>query len=88
LNVLRDRAGVTPFTAGDISLQTLLDEDAREMGQEGNRFEMLKRLGVLIQQVKLGNPDVGDIMQDFHVRWPIPYGFQHLTGVPQNDGYY
>ena len=49
---------------------------------------MLKRLGVLIDQVRLGNPDVGNIMQDFHVRWPIPYGFQNLTGVPQNDGYY
>ena len=87
LNVLRARAGVPAFTAGDINIQTILDEHAREMGQEGNRYEMLKRLGLLIQQVKLGNPTVGDIMQDFQVRWPIPYGFQHLTGVKQNDGY-
>jgi starch-binding outer membrane protein, SusD/RagB family len=88
LNVLRDRAGVSPFTAGEINIQTILDEHAREMGQEGNRYEMLKRLGVLIPQVKLGNPTVGDIIQDFHLRWPIPYGFQKLTKVPQNEGYY
>jgi len=88
LNVLRTRADVVNFTAGDITIQTILDEQARELGQEGNRYEMLKRLGVLQQQVKLGNPDVGDVMQDFHVRWPIPYGFQKMTKVPQNDGYY
>jgi hypothetical protein len=88
LNVLRDRAGVTPFATSDINIQTILDEHAREMGQEGNRFEMLKRLGVLIDQVKKGNPNVGNVMQTYHVRWPIPYGFQHLTKVPQNDGYY
>jgi starch-binding outer membrane protein, SusD/RagB family len=88
LNALRNRAGVVPYTAGDINLQAILDEHGREMGQEGNRFEMLKRLGVLVSQVKLGNPAVGDVMQDFNVRWPIPYGFQHMTKVPQNEGYY
>jgi starch-binding outer membrane protein, SusD/RagB family len=88
INVLRDRAGVSQLSAGDINIQALLDEHAREMGQEGNRYEMLKRLGVLMQQVKLGNPEVGDVMQEFHTRWPIPYGFQKLTKVPQNDGYY
>jgi starch-binding outer membrane protein, SusD/RagB family len=88
LNVLRERAGVQPFTSGEINIQTILDEHAREMGQEGNRYEMLKRLGVLMQQVKLGNPTVGDVMQEFHMRWPIPYGFQKMTKVPQNDGYY
>jgi hypothetical protein len=88
INPLRVRAGVTPFTAGDINIQTILDEHGREMGQEGNRFEMLKRLGVLKSQLLIGNPAVGNNFQDFNVRWPIPYGFQHLTNVPQNDGYY
>lgn len=87
LNVLRNRAGVSPYTANDINIQTILDEHAREMGMEGNRYEMLKRLGLLLTQIKLGNPTVGDIMQDYHVRWPIPYGFQKLTKVPQNSGY-
>jgi starch-binding outer membrane protein, SusD/RagB family len=87
LNFLRRRAGVAEFSAGNITLQTILDEHAREMGMEGNRYEMLKRLGLLTSQIKLGNPTVGDIMQDYHVRWPIPYGFQKLTKVPQNPGY-
>jgi starch-binding outer membrane protein, SusD/RagB family len=87
-NKLRERAGTVPLAAGDLNLQAVLDEHAREMGQEGNRYEMLKRLGVLFTQIKLGNPVVGDVIQDFHIRWPIPYGFQHLTKVPQNNGYY
>lgn len=85
INVLRDRAGVSQFTT--LNDEIILDEHAREMGHEGNRYEMLKRLGVLIEKVKAHNSDVGNVMQPYHVRWPIPFGFQKLTGVPQNEGY-
>jgi hypothetical protein len=85
INALRNRAGVAEFTT--ITDDIILDEQARELGEEGNRFEMLKRLGILHDRVVRYN-ESGISMQPFHVRWPIPYGFQHLTKVLQNEGYY
>lgn len=87
LNVLRDRAGVRDFAAGELNQDLILDEQARELGHEGVRWEMLKRLGILYNRVQTYSPTVGANMQPFHVRWPIPKAFVDLTKVPQNQGY-
>jgi hypothetical protein len=85
INPIRERAGVDPFTT--LTMDNILDEHARELGHEYSRFPMLKRLGILVERVQAYNEDVGPVFRDVNVRWPIPYGFQKLTGVPQNPGY-
>jgi len=84
LDQLRARAG-----QGSIELNNsnLLDEQARELGMEGRRFPMLKRLGILQERIQMGSPDIGANMLPHHVRWPLPQNFVDLTGVPQNEGY-
>jgi starch-binding outer membrane protein, SusD/RagB family len=85
INAIRERAGVSQFTT--INQDIILDENARELGHEVNRWELLKRTGVLVERIKAHNPDAGPNMQDYHVRWPIPRTFVDLTKVPQNPGY-
>ena len=86
INVLRERAGVAPFTA--LNQELLLDEHARELAHEGHRWIMLKRLGLLVDRVYLhNNPGAAGNIQDYHVRWPLPQDFVQLTGVQQNPGY-
>lgn len=70
-----------------ISMDNIIDEQARELGMEGHRYTMLKRLGILYSRVN-ANPDWTDIFQTYHVRWPIP---QHIIDlvptIQQNIGY-
>lgn len=86
INVLRERAGVAPFT--ELDEEKLLEEHIRELAFEGHRYAMLKRLGLLVQRAKLHNPGASQNIQDHHVRWPIPRNFVELTGFPQNQGYF
>lgn len=81
---LRARAGKDPI---DLNLNNLLDEQARELGFEGRRYPMLKRLGILQERIQMGSPDIGANMLPHHIRWPLPQIFVDLTGVPQNEGY-
>jgi starch-binding outer membrane protein, SusD/RagB family len=85
INAIRQRAGVADFTT--ITDDIILEEHARELGHEGNRYEMLKRLGILVDRIKKYNPTVGPAIQPYQVRWPIPYGFQKMTKIQQNEGY-
>jgi len=50
LNKVRTRAGASPKT--DITIETILDEQARELAFEGRRWYMLKRTGKLIDYIK------------------------------------
>lgn len=85
INELRKRAGVSEFTS--LSQDIILDEQARELGHEGHRWEMLKRMGLLVERVKANNPAAGKNIQDYHTKFPLPRTFVDLTGVPQNEGY-
>lgn len=85
INTIRKRAGVADFTSLD--QEKILAEQARELGHEGHRYEMLKRLGLLEERIKLYNPDASANIQSFHVRWPIPRNFVDMTKVDQNEGY-
>lgn len=85
INAVRERAGVSSFNS--ISENIILDENARELGHEGGRWELLKRTGKLVDQVKAYNPEAGENIQDYHLRWPLPRTFVDLTGVQQNEGY-
>jgi hypothetical protein len=85
LNVLRKRAGIANLTSIDQNI--LLEEHARELGHEGHRFDMLKRLGILHSKIEANNPEVAEYMEPYHVSWPIPRTFIDLTRVEQNEGY-
>jgi len=86
-----------------INEDILLEEYARELAFEGQRWFLLKRVGKLIERVKLyggvsvfqGVPAPNPYyyacrtnIQPYHVRWPIPQTERDaMGGFPQNEGY-
>lgn len=95
INVIRLRAAVpgqeaaTQITAGDVDLDFLLDERARELTGEGHRWWDLARTGTLIERTRMHNPGAAPNIQDFHIVRPIPQNQidRTLGGYPQNPGY-
>jgi hypothetical protein len=98
LNTVRNRANAASKTT--IDLQTILDERARELAFEGQRWYTLKRTGKLYEflldhmnndnmneSYPEGNPKV--LLQEYMENWPIPPQQLDLLGptYPQNDGY-
>ncbi len=87
-NRLRERAfGDTEHNISSINDQVVLDEHARELGHEGHRWYMLKRLNLLIPRVSQFNPEAAPNISDIHMRWPLPQSFVDLARVQQNPGY-
>ena len=96
------RAGNAEET-GTITIAMLADEQARELAMEGDRWNFLKREGLLIDYVRqFGGEQVkndkGVVLNDdvrirsniqaFHVRWPIPQTqIDIMKTFPQNEGY-
>jgi hypothetical protein len=86
-----------------VTENNLLDEYARELAFEGQRWFILKRFGKLVERVKLyggasefrgepaPDPDyfaARTRIQDYHVRWPIPQPeIDAMGSYPQNPGY-
>lgn len=94
INRVRARAGVPNFTT--INQSVIMDESARELCFEGGRWFLLKRMGVLVEQVNkyhtFGSASTNytaTSMQPYHVRFPIPQSQITLMGgtFPQNPGY-
>jgi hypothetical protein len=83
LDALRSARNMTSIP---VTMDNILDEHARELGLEGHRYPMLKRLGLLYDRVD-ANPDWTGIIQPYHVRWPLPQSFIDASGLPQNEGY-
>lgn len=90
---LTDRAGVPP--PFDITENDIMQEHARELAFEGQRFYFLKRIGKLVSQVQhfSGDDDFGNEgrgnMKPHYVNLPIPRSELELLGAgyPQNEGY-
>ncbi|MDW3646684.1 MAG: RagB/SusD family nutrient uptake outer membrane protein [Bacteroidia bacterium] len=95
INVIRERGAydgqeaAMVITAGDIDIDFILDERARELVGEGHRWMDLTRTGKLVERVRLHNPVGGPNIQDFHTLRPIPQDQIDRTqgGYPQNPGY-
>lgn len=97
INELRERAalpGMYPSfmaSAGDISLNFILDEKAREFAGENTRWFDLKRTGTLVPRVQAYNPDLAVYIQHFHNFRPIPQiqidVVQNKSEFHQNSGY-
>lgn len=98
INVVRRRAAwpgrqkEMEITAAQLTMDFILDERDRELAGEMFRWFDLKRLGKLVERVKLYNPDGGPNIKDFHVLRPIPQDqidrtTDGATKFPQNPGY-
>ncbi len=98
INEVRERANTDATDV--IDLQAILDEGARELAFEGQRWYTLKRTGKLYEflldhmnndnmneSYPEGNPK--DILQVYMQHWPIPEQQMDLLGpnYPQNEGY-
>ncbi len=90
LNVVRSRAKATPVTAGEVTLDYILDERARELVFEENRRLTLCRMGKLVERVRKYNPLNGDDINDYNNLFPIPYSEIEANKdakLVQNPGY-
>lgn len=92
LTTLRARAGITtPVTAGQVTLDFILDERARELIGEANRWMDLKRTGKLIERVLLHNPHakMNNALKPKHLLRPIPqFEIDNTYGsITQNPDY-
>jgi len=92
LTTLRSRAGLTTaIVAGDVDLDFILDERARELAGEVNRWMDLKRTGKLIERTLLHNPHaaLNNALKAKHLLRPIPQSEIDLTGgsITQNPDY-
>ena len=88
LNTVRERAGVSDLS--EIDLDVILDERARELLAEHDRWFDLKRTGKLIERAKEYNPFVAyyDNINENHLLRPIPQSeINLLDGLEQNPGY-
>ncbi len=76
---------------GDITIDFLLDERARELAAEQLRWFDLKRTGKLVQRVSANNTDAALNIQEYHNLRPIPLEFVFLRyksdDLIQNPGY-
>nr|WP_319572234.1 RagB/SusD family nutrient uptake outer membrane protein [uncultured Draconibacterium sp.] len=92
LTDLRNRAGITTaVTAGDVTLDFILDERARELAGEVNRWMDLKRTGKLIERTLMHNPHAkfNNALQEKHLLRPIPQDEIDNSGgsITQNPNY-
>ena len=76
LNVIRGRSNATPVSAGDVTLDYILDERVRELVGEENRRMTLMRTKTLVERARRLNAisPVNQLtgIEDKHLLMPIP----------------
>lgn len=95
INVVRRRAAwpgeedAMEISAADVDIDFILDERARELAGEMQRWFDLVRTGKLVERVRLYNAEARDNIQEYHVLRPIPLDQIDRTqgGYEQNPGY-
>ena len=93
INEVRTRSNATPVAAGDVDIDYLLDERARELYGEEFRQITLRRTGKFLERTRMYNNNPvfpGQNVQDRNVLWPIPQDAIDLNidgNLPQNPGY-
>lgn len=93
INTLRKRAAITSrenemtVAAGDVTLDFILAERARELAGEQVRWEDLKRFGKLTNAyLSEKNPDITAFVDGKHNVRPIPQAFLDAIGNPDEFG--
>jgi starch-binding outer membrane protein, SusD/RagB family len=92
INVVRNRANATPVAPGNVSIDYLLDERARELIVEEPRRRTLARMGKLVERVRLYNmrSETRSTIQDYHQWFPLPQSAIDANFgaiLEQNPGY-
>jgi starch-binding outer membrane protein, SusD/RagB family len=98
INTLRRRAALPgqeaamEITPNQLNMDFILDERARELLGEMQRWFDLVRTGTLVERVKKYNPDGAPTIQPYHTLRPIPNDQIDRTeggntAFPQNPGY-
>ncbi|WP_439482588.1 RagB/SusD family nutrient uptake outer membrane protein [Cyclobacterium plantarum] len=97
INVLRTRAALPGMeeemqvSPGEIDLDFILEERARELIGEKHRWYDLKRTGTLLERVRQHNLDAAPNIQEMHLVRPIPQTqidrVSNPGDFPQNPGY-
>lgn len=90
INVVRERSNASPVDPGNVDIDYILDERARELSWEEQRRLTLHRTGKLVERVRRFNDFNADEIQDFHALWPIPAGEIEANinaDLQQNPGY-
>jgi hypothetical protein len=97
MNVLREKRAIPGHEAdmrissSDLNIDFILDERGRELSMEQQRFFDLKRTGKFLERIKKMNPDVADVIQEYHQLRPIPQSeidaLTNKSEFQQNKGY-
>lgn len=91
INLVRERSGASPIAAGDVSIDFILDEKARELyGEQYSRKVDLFRTGKYIERVQTYNPEAGPNVKEKHTLLPIPQSEIDLNSgntLQQNPGW-
>jgi tetratricopeptide (TPR) repeat protein len=92
INVVRARSGAKPVNPGDVTIDYILDERARELIAEEPRRRTLIRMGKLVERTRKYNmrEDTRSTIQDYHEFFPIPQNAidaNFSAELKQNPGY-
>jgi hypothetical protein len=95
INEVRQRAGVADITSGDVNIDFILDERARELAGEYYRWFDLKRTGTLVERTVMYNKDIESADWfvgkggELKILRPIPQDALDLNRgeYPQNPAY-
>jgi hypothetical protein len=72
INVIRDRSNATPVASGDVDINFILDERARELAMEEFRTLTLQRLELQYERTRDLNIWAGPTIAPHNNLWPIP----------------
>jgi hypothetical protein len=92
INAVRSRSNASAITAGQITLDLILDERARELIFEASRKRTLMRMGILVERVRRFAllEEAKTSIRDHHNLWPIPQAVidaNFAADLVQNPGY-